>query len=287
MKLRDAFKTHNWLYKQALAENDTALLEKLFARKMDLEFLFTLREKGHYTQLKPETAAFIAQNLTEGVERRWDKYGVSGSVGLLQEICRLCIKAQPKPDIVEAFIGSRIPAQKLAEWTVELIGSETDRLSLLDKIMEQDASRLHDVDRFARILGMHDMRAEFDLLVAAGFDLHKGNQSLLRDMAEPRQKDFVIHVVTKHGADMDVAINAARIAGHDKVCRYLEDIRAEINPEAAPLMSFEDMAQEITTLRSAVKDLQQMVTVLGDKVQELQNPLKAMDKKPLAKPGNS
>lgn len=283
MKLRDAFKTHNWLYKQAIAENDTALLEWLLKRKMDVGFPIAVMDCD-YTQVKPETVAFLARNLNEGAERRWDKYGVINA-GLLKMICGRCLKAQPTPAMVEAFIGSRVPVQKLAELTLEFIDHESDRLSLLGKITGRNAGNLNNADRFARILGQRGMYAEFAFLVDAGFELHKDNQLLLRDMAAQEKKDFIVYLVTKHDADIDVAINTARIAGHDNVCHYLEGIRAEISPDAAPLMSFEDMAREITSLRGTVKDLQQMVTALGEKVQELQNPAKQIDKKPLSTPG--
>src|SRR5690606_26320813 len=108
-------------------------------------------------------------------------YHLYGLTGLLQPIARVCIAGQPKPEMVQAFIGSRIPAQKLAEMTVEYVGDAADRLSLLDKIIDKDAVRLDDIAGFARLLAAQNMLPEFDYLVAAGFDLHKDNQLLLRD----------------------------------------------------------------------------------------------------------
>lgn len=278
MKLRDSFKTYKWLFKQALAENDTALLQHLFLRNTGLELITLVGNASLYTQVKPETAAFIAENMTADVEKKWDRYSIFNG-RMLETIYRTCINAQPQAEMVEAFIGSRVPVQKLAEVAVNSITNEADCLAVLDKILEKDARRLGNSDAFAQFLGGENKQRAFDYLVASGYDLHKDNQVLMRTLVQSVEKDFIVHMVKAHGADMEVAINTARLAGHDKVCSKLEDIRREISPDAAPLMSFEEMAREITTLRGTVKDLQQMVTALDAKIQELQSPAKQIDKK--------
>jgi len=121
-----------------------------------------------------------------------------------------------------------------------------------------------------------NMIAEFDVLVAAGFDLHKDNEAFLRNAAVEGKRDFALHLVQKHGADIDLAINTARNAGADNVRVFLEDLRLETHPDAPPLMSFEDMAKELITLRKTVAGLAAQMT-------ELKNPAAKLNKSPLRK----
>jgi hypothetical protein len=135
-----------------------------------------------------------------------------------------------------------------------------------------------------------DLKAEFDALVSAGLDQHCNNEALLRYAAEKEKTDFCRHLVTNHGADIDIAIITARTYAEQKVYDSLLALRTELKPDvpAVPaVLTIEGLAKDVTSLRATVEALRETVAELTATVRDLQKPAWQMDKKPLSAPSRN
>jgi hypothetical protein len=286
MSLRNAFTTIETLFTRAIVENDTALMERLLlkGKPLDTGYLIDLRRSADLGKMKPEMARLLAEKVDADVENRLDKYGIYYSSGFLPTLFEGALRHSQNVALVAAFGSGRLPVQAAAMSVLEFIEDPQARLSAFAEALGGDVEKLTAPWVVAGHTLSHNMIAEFDVLVVASFDLHKNNEAFLRQAAAEDKRDFALHLVQKHGADIDLAINTARNTGADNVRVFLEDLRLETHPEATPLMSFEDMAKELTTLRKTVKSLEQTVADLAEQVAELKNPAGKLDKSPLRKP---
>lgn len=285
MKLSRAFKSNTSLFRQAIAEDDTDLMARLLTRKMDIAFVFDMHSKETFAALTPKMASFLAQNVSPEVERRWDDYGIRSVGGgtLLSAIYHSTLYGRPEKVLAEAFMAGYLTPQQLAVGIITHIKDADDRLSLFQRVIGHDLAALENPEFIVDKLRTCEMAPEFDVLVAAGYAPHKDNEALLRKAAENENRRFALHLVAAHQADIDLAINTARFAGQDKVCDLLSDLRRETHPNAAPLQTFEEMAQELTMLRRTVKTLEKTVADLAGKVAALESPAAKLDKTPLRK----
>lgn len=286
MSLRNAFTTIETLFTRAIVENDTALMERLLlkGKPLDSGYLIDLRRSVDLGKMKPEMARLLAEKVDADVESTLDKYGLYSLRGFLPTLFEGALRHSQNVALVAAFASGNLPVQAAAMGVLTFIEDPQARLSTLAEALGGDIEKLSAPWVVAGHTLSYNMIAEFDVLVAAGFDLHKDNEAFLRKAAAEGKRDFALHLVQKHGADIDLAINTARNAGADNVRVFLEDLRLETHPDAPPLLSFEDMAKELTTLRKTVKSLEQTVADLAAQMTELKNPAGKLDKAPLRKP---
>jgi len=284
MSLSDAFKTNDWLLKQALRTNDTALMGKLMKKKVGFGFRSELLSSENFKDVNVEMARFIAENYTPEVSERWGRSDHKRAFYLLQYAC---VARNGNPDVFAAFIDTAIPTDKQCSTLIDYITHEKDRLPLLDKILKGDISRLEDPYVVARSLIDKGIMAELDMLLAAGLDLHRDNEGLLRYAAENEKNDVCRHLVTKHSADIDVAIITARTKAEQKVHDSLLALRTELKPEAPAVPTIEGLSQEVTSLRATVEALQETVAELTATVRDLQKPVWQIDKKSLPTPSRN
>lgn len=289
MKISRAFKSNHALFQQAVNENDTALMGKLLQKEMDLAFVFNVHDPKNFAALQPDMAAFLAQHVTADVEKKWDRHGMhsrrSGS-GLLNVLFNSALRAQGHAAMAKAFMdGGNLTPQQQAMGILTHITAADDRLDLFTQVIGRAETALKGADDIISLIRARNLIRELDVFVAAGcYAVHKDNEALLRTAAGYDNRDFAKYLVTAHKADIDLAINTARFAGEDKVYDFLTELRAETHPDAAPLQTFEEMAQELTTLRASVKTLAQTVADLAAEVDALKNPTAKLDKAPLRKP---
>jgi|GEM_PF-2528711 len=286
MKLKHAFRATHALFKMAIDEDNTEIMARALTRKMEVLGFLDLYHAQTYAALTPKMAAFLARNVTPEVEKRWDRYGLRGrKVGneLLAGIYNAALSRHPQKEMAEAFMTPLLTPQQQVAGVLKHLPDAADRLDLFSRIVGRDHTVLKDPDRIAHALCMRERLPEFDVLVAAGYPLHKDNESLLRKAAENDKRAFARHLVTAHRADIDLAIHTARFAGQDSICDVLEDIRRETHPDAPPLQTFAQMAEELTALRRTVTTLEKTVTDLAARVKTLENPAAKIDKAPLRK----
>ncbi len=286
MSLRNAFTSKEELFTRAIVENDTALMERLLlkGKPLDVAYLIGLRRSADLGKMKPEMARLLAEKVDAELQGKLDQYGLYYSKGFLPTLFEGALRHSQNVALVAAFGSGHLPVQAAAMGVLTFIEDPQARLSTFAEALGGDIEKLSAPWVAAEHTLSHDMIAEFDVLVAAGFDLYKDNESFLRKAAAEGKRDFALHLVQKHGADIDLAINTARNAGADNVRVFLEDLRLETHPDAPALMSFEDMAKELTTLRKTVKSLEQTVADLAEQVADLKNPAGKLDKSPLRKP---
>jgi len=285
MSLRDAFASKETLFSRALAESDTRLMEDLLSkgRSLDLSYLINLPRSPEIGKVTSEMARFLARKMDAAAEKRLDKYGLYRSQGFLHALFIGALHQSQNAELAPAFSEGPLPPQKIAMGVLQFIDDPQARLATFAQIADGDAARFNGPWEMASYMLSRDMRAEFDAFAAAGFDPHKDNEHLLRHAAHTEQRDFALHLVQNHGADIDLAINTARNTGEGKVQAFLEALRSETHPDAEPLISFEDMAKELTVLRKTVKTLEKTVAGLAEQVAALQNPAAKLDKTPLRK----
>lgn len=284
MSLSDAFKTNEWLLKQALRTNDTALMGKLMRKKCGFGFSLTLYSSENYEPVSAEMARFIATHYTEDVALRWGSNDYKRSLYLMQYVC---VAKNGNPDVFEAFIDTAVQTDKQCGILISYIAHEKDRLPLLDKILKGDIARLEDPHAVARTFIDKDLKAEFDALVSAGLDQHRDNEALLRYAAENEKTDFCRHLITNHGADIDIAIITARTKAEQKVHDSLLALRTELKPDAPAVPTIEGLFKDLTSLRATVEALQETVAELTTTVRDLQKPAWQMDKKSLPVPSRN
>jgi hypothetical protein len=285
MSLRNAFATIETLFTRAIVENDTALMERLLlkGKPLDAGYLVALPRSSDLGKMKPEMARLLAEKMDAKVESMLDGYGLYYSRALLPTLFEGALRHSQNVALVAAFGNGHLPVQALAMGVLKFIEDPQARLSTFAETLGENVEKLSAPWVVAGHTLSQNMIAEFDVLVAAGFDLHKDNEAFLRKAAAEGNRDFALHLVQKHGADIDLAINTARNAGADNVRVFLEDLRLETHPDAPPLMSFEDMAKELITLRKTVKSLEQTVADLAAQMTELKNPAVKLNKSPLRK----
>ena len=284
MKLSRAFKSNHALFQQAVDENDTALMARLLHKEMDLAFVFNVHDPKNFAALRPEMAAFLSQHVDAAVEKTWDRHGLrrSGGNSILNIIFNSALQTHGDAVYARAFMtGGHLTLQQKAMGVLKHITSPDDRLDLFTQIITERAEKLKDAEEIIGQIRVQNLTRECDAFIAAGYAAHKDNEALLRTAAAYENRDFAKHLVTAHKADIDLAINTARFAGQDKVCDFLTGLRSETHPDAAPLQTFEEMAAELTTLRTSVKALEQTVAGLAAQMEALKNPVAKLDKPPL------
>ena len=286
MSLSDAFKTNEWLLRQALRTNDTALMGKLMRKKASLSFKFTLFTSANHVGVNDVMARFLSENYTPDVSERWGLRNKSYEDNFYY-LQVTCVAGTKDPAVFDAFIGAGISPEKQCGILLSYISDEKDRLPLLDKILKGDISRVEDPYVVARLFVDKGSRAEFDMFMAAGLDIHRDNEALLRYAAEHEKTDFCRHLVTKHGADIDVAIITARTKAEQKIHDSLLALRTELKPDAPAVPTIEGLSKDVTSLRATVEALQETVAELTATVRDLQKPAWQMDKKSLPAPSRN
>lgn len=253
MSLSHVFKTNEWLLKQALRRNNTALMGKLMQKKAGFDFGLARLTSENFVHMNAEMARFIATNYTQDVAHRWGSRDYKRSFFLMQHVC---VAKNGRPDVFEAFIETSVPTDKQCGILIDYIEHEKDRLPLLDKILKDDISRLENPYVVARSFIDKDLIAELDMLVTTGLDVHRDNEALLRYAAEHEKTDFCRHLVTKHWADIDIAIITARTKAEQKIHDSLMALRTELKPDAPAVPTIEGLSKDVTSLRATVRDLQ-------------------------------
>jgi hypothetical protein len=286
VSLSHAFKTNEWLLNHAVRTSDTALMGKLLKKDVQLGVRFAFVSPETYAEMGAPMARFLAENYTEDVSNRWG-YRTQGHSENFRYLQEACVSGTKSPLVFDAFINTVVAPEKQCALLVDYISDEKDRLPLLDKILKREVAGIKDISAVARLFVSREFKAEFDMLVTAGLDVHRDNEALLRYAAENEKTDFCRHLVTNHGADIDIAIITARTKAEQKVHDSLLALRTELKPDAPAVPTIEGLFKDLTSLRATVEALQETVAELTTTVRDLQKPAWQMDKKSLPVPSRN
>ncbi len=99
--------------------------------------------------------------------------------------------------------------------------------------------------------------AGIDLFAAVGFDLHKNNEQYLRSAARDKSPATALHLITRHGADIDLAISTEMALGNAPVFEFLTELKKQLPANEPAPRTVETLTAEVGSLQDTVRELTQ------------------------------
>jgi len=265
-KLTRIFQTKKGALREAIREDDVALMEKLMGKKSDF-LIFELFEPAVIEGMTPYMADAIVGHVHAGNSINWGlARGREGAIGVVTLFATHARRAK-NYELLDVFFDGRLDfcAEKLSAAVItDLIGSDIDvakKEQYLRKLLSVK-SKLPKPEEAVEAAIENSVLPALDVLAASGINLRENNELWLREAAKNDKRHVCIHLVEKHGADLGLAMKTAQELGTHNVYLYLDNLRQEIQPqtsaaEAAPTV--ESLSREVKELRASLREMTALV----------------------------
>lgn len=257
MKLSRLFQSKADAFREAVRTDDLPRMEQLMQKK-GYEFLFEMASGEYVADVTPRMATFLIEKLDDKVFERWhmkagSKQNLIGSM-LGQSLYR------SRLDIAELLMekGGTDFNQKSGGWYLSrVIGSNFDdavKLRMMKQMLAGGYDKMQETDLSLQFAVDKKFAGAVDLFAAIGLDLHKNNEQLLRTAARDKSADMALHLVARHGADIDLAISTEMALGNAPVFEFLAELKKQL-PEKPAARTVETLTAEVGSLQDTVREL--------------------------------
>lgn len=264
MKLSRIFQSYASAFREAVKTDDLPAMEKLMGKKGSL---FVELASGEYVRdLSPRMAEFLLSRMDEPQLRRW---GFSReSAPLVKPIMVGAALEQQRFDVVELLVG-----KKEFVWNEEKFGAamlsdavasaapDDQKMRVLRAILAGGHDKMDKPEQALQAAVDKNFTSGIDLFAAVGFDLHKNNEQYLRSAAAAKSGATALHLVTRHGADVDLAIATEMALGNAAVFEFLTELKKQLPQTQAP-RTVESLTAEVGSLQDTVRELTQKLAKL-------------------------
>lgn len=265
-KLTRVFQTKKGALREAVREDDVALMEKLMGKKSDF-LIFEVFKPEVIEGMTPRMAEAIVKHIHEKKAIRWSMGGQDHAMSVVSLFASHACDVR-RYDLLDVFFDGRLDfcGHKLSVGIVgDLIGCELDaekKNGYLKKILSTK-SKLPNADKAVKKAVDKTDLAALDILATVGINLRENNEYWLREAAKDDKRHVCVHLVEKHGADIGLAMKTAQDLGTHNVYLYLDGLRQDIQPQTATAEApptVESLAREVKELRAALREMTALVT---------------------------
>ena len=279
MKLSRIFQSKSDAFRETVKTDDLPRMEKLMQKK-GLGFFVEVLNADYVADLSPRMAELLVDKMDEDVLRRWG-FGRDSRELVLSVMLGRAL-AENRIDVVDAVIDMK--SLKLNDDKVgtalltDVVACDAPadaKLRVLKAVLAGGYDKMDKPEDALQKAVEKNFIPAIDLFAAVGFDIHKNNEQYLRTAAKNLSAETALHLITRHAADIDLAISTEMALGNAPVFEFLAELKKQLPEKTAP--------RTVETLTAEVGSLQDTVRELTEKLAKLQ-PHTQLDKPVLKTP---
>lgn len=257
MKLTRMFQSKADAFREAVRTDDLPRMEQLMQKK-GYDFFFEILSGEYISDVTPRMMSFMIEKIDDDVVKRW--HMKAGSKQTIVDSALGQSLYRNRLDVAELLMekGGTDFNQKSGGWYLSMaIGSTFDddvKLRLMKQMLAKGYDKMQETDLSLQAAVDKKFTGAVDLFAAIGLDLHKNNEQLLRGAARDKSSDMALHLVTRHGADIDLAISTEMALGNAPVFEFLSDLKKQL-PEKPAARTVESLTAEVGSLQDTVREL--------------------------------
>lgn len=266
-KLTRVFQTKKGALREAVREDDIALMEKLMGKK-DVWLIFEIFKPEVIDGMTPRMAEAIVSHVHSGQNINWGvDRGVKGTM-IVASLLAAHATAAKNYALLDVFFDGRLDfcADKTpASIVQDLIRSDLDvekKNQYLKKILS-GKNKLPEPEKAVEAAVEKSDLDALDILASSGINLRETHEFWLREAAKNDKRHVCEHLVQRHGADLSLALKTAQDLGTHNVYLYLDNLRQDIQPASATdetPPTLESLSREVKELRAALREMTALVT---------------------------
>lgn len=264
MKLTRIFQSKADAFRETVRTDDLPRMEELMQKK-SFDFFIELLRGEYVADISPRMAGLLVDKLDDAVLSRWQMK--EGSKQTLVDSMLGQALYRNRLEIAELLMekGGTVFNQKRGSWylsqVIESTFADEVKLRMMKKMLANGYDKMGDPDKSLQTAVDKKFTAGVDLFAAIGLDLHKNNEQLLRGAARDKSTDMALHLVTRHAADIDLAISTEMALGNKDVFEFLTGLKEQLPAAPAP-RTVESLTAEVGSLQDTVRELTQKLAKL-------------------------
>lgn len=264
MKLSRIFQSKSDAFRETVKTDDLPRMEQLMQKK-SYDFFIELLRGEYVADITPRMAGLLIEKFDDTVLGRWEMKPGSKQT-ILDSMLGDAIRRN-RLEIAEILMerGGTDFNQKTGSWFLGIVIAsafpDDVKLRMMKQMLAKGYDGMQDTDKSLQIAVDKKFTEAVDLFAAIGLDLHKNNEQLLRGAARGQSTDMALHLVTRHGADIDLAISTEMALGNKDVFEFLGDLKKKL-PAAPALRTVETLTAEVGSLQDTVRELTEKLAKL-------------------------
>lgn len=257
MSLSRLFQSKADAFREAVRTDDLPRMEQLMQKK-GYDFFFEILSGEYVADITPRMATLLIEKLDDAALKRWQMKAGSQQTVIDSMLGQSLYRN--RLDIAELLMekGRTDFNQKSGGWYLSrVIGSNFDdavKLRMMRQMLAGGYDKMQETDLSLQFAVDKKFAGAIDLFAAIGLDLHKNNEQLLRTAARDKSADMALHLVTRHGADIDLAISTEMALGNAPVFEFLTALKKQL-PEKPVVRTVETLTAEVGSLQDTVREL--------------------------------
>lgn len=257
MSLSRLFQSKADAFREAVRTDDLPRMEQLMQKK-GYDFFFEILSGEYVADITPRMATLLIDKLDDAALKRWQMKAGSQQTVIDSMLGQSLYRN--RLDIAELLMekGGIDFNQKAGGWYLSrVIGSNFDdavKLRMMRQMLAGGYDKMQETDLSLQFAVDKKFAGAVDLFAAIGLDLHKNNEQLLRTAARDKSADMALHLVTRHGADIDLAISTEMALGNAPVFEFLTALKKQL-PEKPVVRTVETLTAEVGSLQDTVREL--------------------------------
>lgn len=265
MKLSRIFQSKSDAFRETVRTDDLPRMEQLMQKK-GYDFFFEILSGEYVADVTPRMASLLIDKLDDDVVKRW--HMKAGSKQTIIDSMLGQSLYRNRLDIAELLLekGGTDFNEKSGSWYLSMVIASTFaddvKLGMMKKMLASGYDKMEKPDSALQKAVEKNFIPAIDLFAAVGFDIHKNNEQYLRAAAKNKSAETALHLVTRHAADIDLAISTEMALGNTAVFEFLTDLKKQLPAAPAP--------RTVATLTAEVGSLQDTVRELTEKLAKLQ-----------------
>lgn len=282
MKFKNMFRANYDIMKEALNASDVPTVSSLIGKEISMGNLL-IQYYMDFAKMSPELVEVLVHRMSD---KDWQNWGFkAGSHDMLDTLMFSKALSKDRADLMDVFTSADFKVDMdqadLHPFTNLCTAKmpEEVKQAVLVHILRQGINNVKGHNEFLKTAAAAGFVAGFDAVKPLlDVNIHSDNEHMLRHAAGAAQTEMCLHLVQKHGADIDVALITTRTLGHQKASETLETTRAIIKPDAKPAPSIAGLAAQVETLEQTVAALQANMRDITERLHTLV-PEKRLDKR--------
>lgn len=265
MKLSRLFQSKSNAFRETIKTDDLPRMEKLM-RKKGLSFFAEMLNADYVKDISPRMTQLFVDKLDDAVLQRWG-FGRDARELALGLLLGTALN-ENRIDVVDAVIANNTLKLNSNNVGTALLtdivsgGAAGDvKLRVLKAVLAGGYDKMDKPEEALQTAVEKNFTAGIDLFAAVGFDIHKNNEQYLRAAAKGKSAETALHLVTRHAADIDLAISTEMALGNAPVFEFLTDLKKQLPAMAAP-RTVETLTAEVGSLQDTVRELTQKLAKL-------------------------
>ncbi len=260
MKLSRIFQSKSSAFRETVKTDDLPRMEQLMQKK-GLSFFIEMLNADYVKDISPRMAQLFVDKLDDAALQRWG-FGRDSRELVLGLMLGAALN-ENRVDVVDAVISShalKLNSDKIgAALLIDVVagGGDSDvKLRVLKAVLAGGYDKMDKPEEALQKAVEKNFTAAIDLFAAVGFDIHKNNEQYLRSAAKDKSDATALHLVTRHGADIDLAISTEMALGNTAVFEFLSGLKTQLPAAPAP-RAVESLTAEVGSLQDTVRELTQ------------------------------